>query len=143
MPAHRKHGTLILVLNATENRAYLSATAFTILRTLDDTRHVQQLNASAFIVYGTGNSLQTGRKGSNEETLVACVACQRYNTRDDTKPSNTLIACEQRETRTVNVVNSYDATSLCVPVSFVRSVDFPTEGKPTCRTASTALVTTG
>ena len=30
----------------------------------------------------------------------------------------------------VNVVNSYDATSECVPVSFDMSVDFPTEGKP-------------
>lgn len=31
----------------------------------------------------------------------------------------------------VNVVNSYAAASLLVPVSAVRSVLFPTEGKPT------------
>jgi len=31
----------------------------------------------------------------------------------------------------VNVVNSYAATSLSVSVSFERSVDLPTEGKPT------------
>lgn len=30
----------------------------------------------------------------------------------------------------VSVVNSYEAASDCVPVSFVSSVDFPTDGNP-------------